>query len=338
MRPLCLSLLLAVACSSTAAQAAAPTPPSMLGLMTAGRQADGIDVLSPAAIWPKGVPQDTDWPGKAPGNPAEELRDNGERVYNVTVPAYQAFLPPVEKASGAAVIIAPGGGFRLLAIRNEGTRVAEWLAAHGVAAFVLKYRLVQALPGESDDAMRKRVGWKIPQEVSGAPGVADGLEALRLIRARAAQYRVDPARIGVVGFSAGGHIAGMMALAEQGSRPAFAGLIYGMPFGTQMPKLPPANLPYPEGTPKEPWLRPAPTSAPGRLPPLFLAMAQDDMAVGFGFRPFYDALFESGYRPETHLYQRGGHGFGMKKTGGTTDHWLEEFLWWMEGEGFTAAK
>lgn len=329
------ALLLAVAVLPSVPASAAL---STLGTLPAGKRADGVEVQAPVAIWSKGVPTPKDWPGLVSAPVTEELRDDGQTLWNVTVPSYQAFLPSPEKATGAAVIIAPGGGFRLLAMRHEGTRVAEWLAEHGIAAFVLKYRLIQTLPGETNEAMRKRVVATIPAGVGGDPGVADGLETLRLLRSHAAEYHIDPKRIGVVGFSAGGHVAGMMALAPEASRPDFAGLIYGMPFGAKLPELPPANLPYPAGTPDEPWLRPAPKPAPGRLPPLFLAMAQDDMAMGFGFRPFYDALFASGYRPETHLYERGGHGFGMKQTGGTTDHWLEEFRWWIAGEGFTSGK
>lgn len=333
-RSLCALLLAVIVLSPVSTSAALST----LGNSPAGQQADGVEVQAPTVIWPKGAPELKGWPGKASAPVTEELRDDGETLWNVTVPSYQAFLPPPGKATGAAVIIAPGGGFRLLAMRHEGTRVAQWLAEHGIAAFALKYRLIQTLPGETNEAMRKRVNATIPAGVGGDPGVADGLETLRLLRSRAAEYRIDPKRIGVVGFSAGGHVAGMMAFAPEAVRPNFAGLIYGMPFGAKLPEIPPANLPYPEGTPSDPWLQPAPKPAPGCLPPLFLAMAQDDMAVGYGFRPFYDALFASGYRPETHLYERGGHGFGMKQTGGTTDHWLEEFRWWIAGEGFTPGK
>ncbi|KMS56547.1 esterase [Novosphingobium barchaimii LL02] len=305
--------------------------------------AEGVRTRAPVAIWPRGVPDLQGWPGKLAVPVTEEARGGqvpGDRtLWNVTVPTYQAFLPPPGKATGSAVIIAPGGGFRLLAIEHEGSFVAQWLAARGIAAFVLKYRLIQTPPGETNEAMRARVNATIKPGEGGIPGVADGLETLRLLRSRAAEYGIDPQRIGVVGFSAGGHVAGMMALAKKPEdRPNFAGLIYGMPFVSPLPALPPANLPYPPGTPKEPWLQPPATPAPGRLPPLFMASAQDDVVVQLGFRAFYDKLYETGYRPEMHLYQRGGHGFGAKPLGGTTDHWMDEFLWWIEGEGLTAAR
>jgi acetyl esterase/lipase len=210
------------------------------------------------------------------------------------------------------------------------------LAVRGIAAFVLKYRLVQLLPGESAEAMRQRLNRTMRNGWQGEPASADGIQALRLIRSRAARYGIDPHRIGVVGFSAGGHVAGMMALAEDpADRPDFAGLIYGMPFFTPPPPLPPANLPFPPGTPSEVWLQPKPTPAPGALPPLFMAGAQDDVIAGSGFRAYYDALFTAGYRPELHLFDRGSHGFGMKPQGTTSDHWIEEFHWWLEAQALT---
>lgn len=289
--------------------------------------------LAPLPVWPKGVPSMQGWPGQASVPVQEELRENGEQAWNVTVPTLQPFLPAPGKANGMAVVVAPGGGFRLLAIHHEGTRVARWLADHGVAAFVLKYRLIQSEPGETNAAMRQRVQDTMAPGVGGIPGVEDGMEALRIVRANAGKWHIDPHRVGIMGFSAGGHVAGMtMFAADPAERPDFAGLIYGMPFGAPGPSIPAANLPLPAGTPKEPWLQPKPTPAPGRLPPMFLAMAQDDMAVGQGFRTFYDQLFTAGYRPELHLYERGAHGFGTASRGTTADHWLEEFHWWLTTE------
>jgi len=272
---------------------------------------------------------------------SEEARDGGESLWNVAVPTFQAYLPAPSKANGAAVIIAPGGGFRFLSIRKEGTQVAHWLAQRGIAAFVLKYRVIQILPGETGDLMRERVNRNpaFANGVSGQPATADGIEALRQIRASAARYGIDPHRIGVVGFSAGGHVAAMMALAgAEKDRPDFAGLIYGMPFLNPPPPLPAANLPFPPGTPPEPWLQARPTPAPGALPPLFMAGAQDDMIAGAGFRQFYEALYGAGYRPELHMFHRGNHGFGMKPQGSSSDRWIDEFHWWIESEGFTKSR
>ncbi|WP_339689840.1 alpha/beta hydrolase [uncultured Parasphingorhabdus sp.] len=286
--------------------------------------------LTPMAVWPEGVPSMKGWPGLAEVPVQEELRENGEQVWNVTEPTIQAFLPDPDKANGMAVVIAPGGGFRLLAIHHEGTRVARWLADRGVAAFVLKYRLIQTPPGETNEQMRQRVQATLAPGVGGIPGVEDARQALRLVRVNAARWHIDPTKIGVAGFSAGGHVAAMTMFGPKAERPAFAGLIYGMPFGESGPEIPLANLPYPEGTPSEPWLQPPATPAPDRLPPMFLAMAQDDLAVGVGFRAFYDRLFAAGYRPETHLYSRGAHAFGMVRHNITADLWTEQFLAWAE--------
>jgi len=289
--------------------------------------------LPPMPVWPKGVPSMKGWPGLAKVPVQEEVRDKGETVWNVTTPTLQPFLPEPGKSNGLAVVVAPGGGFRLLAIHHEGTRVARWLAAHGVAAFVLKYRLIQSPPGETNEAMRKRVQETLEPGIGGNPGVEDAIEALKIVRTNAVKWRIDPHRVGIMGFSAGGHVAGMsMFAAEPADRPDFAGLIYGFPFGKVNPPIPSANLPFPEGTPKEPWLQPKPTPAPGRLPPMFLAMAQDDLAVGVGFRTFYDQIFAAGYRPEVHLYERGAHGFGMATRDTTADHWIEQFGWWLDTE------
>lgn len=301
-------------------------------LLPAALHAQPVDapvVLAPLSLWPGGPPDG--WKGTLQPPVAEELRDAGATLWNVTQPTLQPYLPANGKSNGAAVIVAPGGGFRLLSIQSEGVAVARWLAAHGYAAFLLKYRVVQQAPGETVEALRKRIAATMTIEQTGEAGVADGRQALRLLRAHAADYGIDPHRIGVVGFSAGAHIAGMLAHeAHREDRVDFAGLIYGLPFPGAMPSIPPANLPYPPGTPTQPWLQPPPTPAPDALPPLFLAMAQDDLAVGVGARDYYDKLFAAGYRPETHLYARGGHGFGMKGTGTTVDHWIDEFDWWMK--------
>lgn len=288
------------------------------------------DVRPPVALWPDGLPDGGRWKGALDQPVAEELRDNGATLWNVTMPTLQPFLPPKGRGNGAGIIVAPGGGFRLLSIQNEGVKVARWLAQHGYAAFLLKYRVVQQAPGESVEALRKRVAATMTIDQTGEAGVADGQQALRLLRAHAADYGIDAHRIGVVGFSAGAHIAGMLAHAPlRRDRADFAGLIYGLPFPAGMPPIPAANLPFPPGTPKEPWLQPRPTPAPDVLPPIFIAMAQDDLAVGGGVRDYYAKLFEAGYRPETHLYARGGHGFGMMGTGLTVDHWIEGFDRWV---------
>jgi len=303
---------------------------ALLAPMVALASAVSVRQLAAFPLWPNGVSAGENWPGKATQPALEELRDSGTMLWNVTVPTLQPYLPSRAKANGVGIIVAPGGGFRLLAIQHEGEMVARWLAARGYAAFVLKYRVVAQMPGENVEDLRKRIG-AMGFERAGEAGVADGRQALRLLRAQAGSYGVDPHRIGVVGFSAGGHIAGMLAHEpKRADRPDFAGLIYGLPFASLTPLIPAAHLPYPPGTPNEPWLQPTPTPAPDALPPLFIAMAQDDKAVGTGVRDYYARLFAAGYRPELHLYAHGEHGFGLRGVGTTVDHWIEEFDWWMQ--------
>jgi acetyl esterase/lipase len=227
----------------------------------------------------------------------------GAVVFNVVTPTLTAYLPEQAKATGTGVVIAPGGAFVALAIDLEGRNVARWLQERGIAAFVLKYRI-----------MEKR-GEGIPKgmdmDAAAKYGIADGVQALEVVRQRAAQWGVSPDRIGVMGFSAGAMVAsGTLLQADAAARPSFAGIIYGAPFGA-MPAIP-----------KE-------------LPPIFLAWAQDDDLTLGPVVEFHDALMAAGHKPEVHVYSAGGHGFGMKKQGTTSDHWIDAFYYWLEAQGFT---
>jgi acetyl esterase/lipase len=250
------------------------------------------------------------WPGAAPGSETWTQRETtventpvGAVVFNVVTPTLTAYLPEKTKATGTGVIIAPGGAFVALAIDLEGRDVARWLQERGVAAFVLKYRI-----------MEKR-GEGIPRgmdmDAAAKYGIADGVQALEVVRRRAAEWGVSPDRVGFLGFSAGAMVtSGTVLQADAGARPRFAGIIYGAPFGA-MPAIP-----------KE-------------LPPIFLAWAQDDnLALGPVVR-FHDALLAAGHKPEVHVYSAGGHGFGMKKQGTTSDHWIDAFYNWLEAQGLT---
>jgi acetyl esterase/lipase len=294
-----------------------------------------VRALAPVKVWsgtPRPIPG---WPGYEHPAVTETLSPDGMFVTNVTEPTYQAFLPPAGKATGTGVVIAPGGGFRLLSIRKEGTELAQWFAERGVAAFVVKYRTA---PIVGEMKAFQQMLWSLPRGLPGKAGEADGLEALRVIRAHAGDYGVRPDRIGVIGFSAGGHVAGMMAVAADPSvRPNFAGLIYGMPYEGTLVSLPAPFLPQDFAALERPLTAPPPRPAPDRLPPLFMAMAQDDRAAEIGFRAFYDRLYDAGYRPELHLYQRGGHGFSMRPQGTTADLFADQFLAWMKSEGLMDA-
>jgi acetyl esterase/lipase len=250
------------------------------------------------------------WPGAAPGSETWTQKETtvadtpvGSVVFNVVTPTLTAYLPEKSKATGTGVIIAPGGAFVALAIDLEGRDVARWLQARGLAAFVLKYRIME------------KHGEGIPKgmdmDAAARYGIADGVQALKVVRQRAAEWGVSPDRVGFMGFSAGAMVASAALLqADAGARPSFAGIIYGAPFGA-MPAIP-----------KE-------------LPPIFLAWAQDDNLTLGPVVKFHDALLAAGHKPEVHVYSAGGHGFGLKKQGTTSDHWIDEFYYWLEAQGLT---
>lgn len=250
------------------------------------------------------------WPGAPPGSENWKQVERstadtsiGTVVFNVVRPTVTAYLPERSRATRTAVIIAPGGGFVALPIDLEGRDVATWLQQRGIAAFVLKYRIIEKR-GEGIPAMNM-------DEVS-RYGIADGIQALKVIRARAAEFDIDPERIGVVGFSAGAIVAsGMVFNRNAAERPSFAAFIYGAPFGS-IPRM------------------------PKHLPPLFMAWAQNDDVALEPILRFQDALEAAGHQPEVHIYAAGGHGFGMKKQGTSSDYWIDAFYYWLEAYGFTA--
>ena len=226
----------------------------------------------------------------------------GNVVFNVVTPTLTVYLPPRTKATGTGVIIAPGGAFVALAIDLEGHNVARWLQERGIAAFVLKYRIME----------KRQEG--IPQmnmDEAGKYGIADGIQAIKVVRQRAAEWGISPDRVGFMGFSAGAMVtSGALLQEEVAARPNFAAPIYGGPFGV-MPAI------------------------PAKLPPIFLAWAQDDPLVLKAVVKFHDALRSAGHKPEVHIFSAGGHGFGMRKQGTSSDHWIDEFYYWMEAQGFT---
>jgi len=249
------------------------------------------------------------WPGAAPGSERwtqqERTIENtpvGTVIFNVVTPTLTAYLPERSNATGTGVVIAPGGAFVALAIDLEGSTVARWLQERGIAAFVLKYRIVE-----------KR-GDGIPQmdmDTAGRYGIADGIQAIKVVRQHATAWGVSPDRIGIMGFSAGAMVtSGTVLQPDSAVRPSFAAMIYGGPFGV-MPAIPP------------------------KLPPLFLAWAQDDPVVRDLIVKFHGALEHAGQKPEVHIYSAGGHGFGLKKQGTTSDHWIDDFYNWLNAQGLT---
>lgn len=252
------------------------------------------------------------WPGAAPGSESWRQQERtyegtpvGTVIQNVTTPTLTAYLPDPAHATGTAVIIAPGGYFVALAISQEGTDVARWLQGRGIAAFVLKYRILE----------KRQEGPPGPMNMDSAGrfGIADGIQAVKVVRRHAAEWGVSPDRVGILGFSAGGMVAsGTLLQADSAARPNFAAMIYGGPFGA-MPRIPPA------------------------LPPIFMAWAQDDNVALAPVVRFYDALRSAGHKPEAHIFNAGGHGFGMRRQGTSSDRWIDAFYGWMEAGGFTRA-
>jgi acetyl esterase/lipase len=235
---------------------------------------------------------------------------------NVSTPTLTVYLPDPSTATGTAVIIAPGGGFVWLSIDSEGHDVAKWLAARGIAGIVLKYRLFQ-VEGQEPAQVLQAATAALGRVTSNRSliddysryGIADGIEAVKVVRAHAAEWGISPERIVFTGFSAGAIVTSAVVL-QSDARPNFAAPIYGGPFN-EVP-------PIPQG-----------------LPPIFLAVAQDDAGAGPLVTRFYDALKAAGYRPELHVFSSGGHGFGMRKQGNTSDHWIDEFYYWLEAQGVT---
>ena len=257
--------------------------------------------------------------GPLPGgtNPESWHSQYGSKfARNVTVATLTPFLPDPAKASGAAVVVAPGGGFRTLSMENEGWNVARALAEKGVAAFVLKYRLNQTpadMPGFEQSMREMFSGTARPprpdpeKAMAGlAPQIADARAAFALIRKRSAEWHVDPHRIGMVGFSAGAMLTMATTLAGEDAKPAFIGNIYG-PL--------------------------APVTVPADAPPLFIALAADDPFFANGGYGLIDS-WKAAKRPvEFHLYEQGGHGFGMYPKETTSTGWFEAFVRWIGMHG-----
>ncbi len=262
------------------------------------------------------------YPGLAPGSTPENYPEkqyfsktwNTDVVTNVTKPTLTVFKPSPETRNGSAIVICPGGGFMALSISSEGTEVAQYLAARGMTAFVLKYRLAHT----GDDAtqefttlMQDRVKFREMLEKVEPMSVADGLAAVTYVRQHASEYGVSPDRVGIIGFSAGGAVTvGVAFHYTPESRPAFVAPIYA------------------GGMPKE-------SVVPADAPPMFIAAATDD---SLGLAPQSVALYEAwtgAHKPaELHMYAKGGHGFGMRKQNIPTDHWIDRFADWLQLEGF----
>lgn len=255
-----------------------------------------------------------------PGRIGDEMSTGSDGgVRNVTYPTLTPVLPRPETANGAAVIVAPGGAFMSLSIESEGLQVARKLADQGITAFVLKYRLnptprsklaytasvLMALTGTGGNSSRS--------SLDPSNAIKDGVAALKLVRSRSIEWKIDPERVGIIGFSAGA-ITAISPILDAGKRdssattpPAFIGYIYGP---MDAAKVPP------------------------NAPPLFAALAMDDFLFG---KKNFDIVqsWRNAKRPvELHVYQGGGHGFGIGKPGTTNAMIMPEFIAWLKMQGF----
>ena len=264
-----------------------------------------------AAEIPQSIPL---WPGVAPGSEGKTAKeavavsDNGEqRVSSIHSPSITPYLPAKDKATGAAILVVPGGGHRLLAITHEGYNVGEWLAQRGIAAFVLKHRLAR----EEGSTYRIEV-----------ESFADAQRAMRLIRSRAAEWNIDPARLGAMGFSAGGELVSQIStradegnpaatdpVERQPSKPAFQALIYPGRSGDIQPTK--------------------------DSPPAFLACAYNDRQdISEGLAEVYLRFKRAGVPAELHIYGTGGHGFGLRATNTRpVGAWISRFEEWLAESG-----
>jgi len=255
------------------------------------------------------------WPHEAPGSEGKiapesvRVTSDGEHVISsIHHPSLLPYLPAKGTATGAAVLVIPGGGHRELWMDHEGYNVAAWLSQHGAAAFVLKYRLAGE-PGST-------------YTVEGTE-LADTQRAIRLIRSRAAEWGVAPNRLGVMGFSAGGELAAMAGtrfdagsagaadpIERESSRPTFVALLY------------PA-IPHSMNLTKE-------------TPPTFLACGEEDRPdIAQGVPELYLALRNAGVSAELHVFSKTGHGFGLRESNhGPSASWISLFLRWMETQGY----
>jgi acetyl esterase/lipase len=248
-------------------------------------------------------------PLKNPADPSasvEKIEERGKggvidrSIANVVQPTITVYLPAKDKANGTGVVICPGGGYQHLAIDKEGHDIARWLNTIGIAAVVLKYRLPGSMRGSSQGDIH---------EVADRIHVAleDAESAMRLMRENASKWNLKPGAIGMMGFSAGGHLAAMMGMiAPPDSRPDF--LVLGYP------------------------AIPAALNVTSAMPRTFLVAADDDTTVNAAENAgrLFAALRAAKIPAELHIYSSGGHGFGIQKTGKTSAAWTGALVAWLK--------
>lgn len=290
----------------------------------AGASAEAPDAVGVYRIYPgNGVPPGSEswthaegtmqvpWPTSVPRRLSR----------NVVIPTLTVFRPAPGKANGTSMVIAPGGAFHFLMVDHEGYDMARWLTERGVTAFVLKYRIARTPDADADllafrNDLQKRLARTpanneppaISEEIR-AYGEADGREAIRYVRAHAAEFGINPVRVGIAGFSAGGGVAmGAVLNEDAATRPDFVCGVYPA-WRTSLPM-------------------------PADAPPLFLVISDDDRSVSplFAIR-LYENWHKAGRSAELHIFGNGAHGWGMAKEGFLSDPWIELFGNWLKAKG-----
>jgi acetyl esterase/lipase len=286
---------------------------------------DGTIYPLEAPAEPGAIPLGT---GNVEGQEAPEtwFRQWGDPMArNISTATLTPFLPEPGKANGTAVIVAPGGGFRWLSMGNEGWEVAEALAARGIVAFVLKYRLHHTPESLYDFKQSMNRTFAPAAETSGSSGEKEALvrprpdlsnqlqdaeAAYKLIVQRATEWGVDPNRIGMMGFSAGAGLTMHATLNSGSMKLAFIAPVYGGMGPVEVPK---------------------------DAPPMFNVIATDDFLFGGQFGVI-KSWYEAGVPVEFHLYQNGGHGFGLGNPDRTSNRWFDAFIHWLDVNGFMEEK
>ena len=281
-------------------------------------------------IWPDGPPTTLQGVGpevafRGPVGAA----DDAAMLRNVSDPSLTVYRPTNGKPNGTGVIVCPGGGWRILAWEHEGGDLARWLAVHGYTAFLLKYRLrgtpsaqadyeaeVAQIDARIDLTRTGKTAFRAMSDIVPAEAIRDaraaasddGRRAVAMVRERAKQWDVDPAKVGMIGFSAGAFLVVDVAVDPRAAPLAFVAAIYG---GETRGR-----------------------SVPEDAPPLFTCVAQDDVLLYRVVEGLYSDWTDAGRSAELHIYRRGSHGFGMVKQAMPSDHWIDQFRDWLADLGF----
>ena len=280
-------------------------------------------------LWPEGVPG-----SKANDSYKESFTDSrgrANRVVKVTDPDIAVYLPAKDKANGTAVLICPGGGYTCLAYDHEGFLVAKWLNENGIAGILMKYRL------PSDVVMEKK-------EIG---PLQDAQQAMRLIRSHAREWNIDTDKIGVMGFSAGGHLASTLSTQFHrdvykrkdsiSARPDFSVLVYPVVTMNKDFTHMGSRINLIGKNPSEDFVKQYSNElqVTKETPKAFLVHSLDDGAVPIeNSLNYYKALKAHGVKGELHVFQQGGHGYGLDKKAGTQLQWPTMLLEWLRLNGF----